>query len=324
VRPPLHPLESALLHGLRAPPLLPPGSKGLVSLSGGSDSTALLLLLHRLREPLHVELEVLHFNHGLRPESAQEAEWAIALANRLGLLPHLRSGFEAPPSGAGIQAAARAWRQEQSLALLRSRQAQWIATGHQRDDHLETLLMKLLRGVHLSRIRGLERSHGPWVRPLLEFSRDDLRGYLCAHGETWLEDPSNQSPKYRRNRVRHELLPLLDSLAHGGIAPRLLTLERQSQALAGWLASIDPPAQNDPSQPPHWIDSDALRALPVFARTAVLHEFVRARLPGAMEFRQIELAAELTLRREAWALHLGRGRTLRGGAGRVLLESTRL
>jgi tRNA(Ile)-lysidine synthase len=323
VRPPLHPIESALLHHLRETRLLPSGSKGLLSVSGGSDSTALLLLLHRLREPLRVELEVLHFNHGLRPESGREAEWVAELTRRLGLALHLRTGFEAPPSGAGIQAAARAWRRDQSLALLASGGAQWIATGHQRGDHLETLLLKLLRGVHLSRIRGLAPRQGPWVRPLLPFSRAELQDYLRAHQQAWLEDPSNQSPKYRRNRVRNELLPLLDSLAHGGIAPRLLTLERQSEALAGWLAALEPPAQSDAARPPHWIDAQALGALPAFARAAMLHEFVQARLPGAVDFGQIARAAELAGRSEPWELHLGRRRQLRGGGARITLESER-
>jgi tRNA(Ile)-lysidine synthase len=323
MRPPLHSIESRLLHDLRASALLPARSKGLLSVSGGSDSTALLFLLHRLLEPLKLELEVLHFDHGLRPESGQEAEWVSEGARRLGLEIHVRRGFLAPKSGAGIQAAARDWRREHSLALLRERGAVWIATAHQRDDHLETLLLKLLRGVHLSHIRGLDPRQGPWVRPLLGLSRAELRDYLSARGETWLEDPTNVLPKYRRNRVRHELMPLLDSLAHGGAAPRLLALERQSRALAEWIASLPRPPQSDPAQAPHWIDAQALGALPPFTRATLLHEFIHSRLPGQIDTETLEAAAERMAERESWELHIGRGRVLRQDGGRIVLERRR-
>jgi tRNA(Ile)-lysidine synthase len=321
---PLHPLERALLKHLggapeREGPLLSAGSRGLILVSGGSDSTALLLLLHALRGRLPMELEVAHFDHGLRPNSAAEAEWVAERAARCGLPFHLRRGFRPKAGGVGIQAAARAWRARESEALLEARGAQWIATGHQRDDHLETLLLKLLRGVHLAHIRGLAPRHGAWVRPLLPWTRRELEGYLRDRGESWLEDPSNRWPRYARNRVRHELMPLLDRLAQGGIARRLEGLERQSRLLAEWLAALPEPPQNDPAAPPHWIEARALTALPLLARTVRLQEFLAARMPGQADAATLEKAASLLECAEPWELHLGRRRTLRRRGERLLL-----
>jgi tRNA(Ile)-lysidine synthase len=320
--PALHALERTLLSGLRRSALLPPKSTGLVSVSGGADSTALLLLLHTLVGRLALRLEVLHFDHGLRPESPQEAEWVRALAERLGLPFHLRRGFRegTDASDRGVQARARAWRRRESVALLRARGAAWIATGHQREDHWETLLLKLMRGAHLSRLQGMAPRHGPWVRPLLGVHRAELERYLRARGEGWLEDPSNRSPAYRRNRVRHELAPLLDSLTPGGAGARLDALERQSRALADWIAAEPAPPQNDPRTSPHWIEAAALRREPALLRQAHLHDFLAARMPGLVDAATLERAGGLLERDTPWALHLSARRSLLGRGERILLE----
>lgn len=319
----LHPLERALLSSLRGGMLLPRGSTGLASVSGGADSTALLLLLDALRGRLGIALEVLHFDHGLRPESAAESEWVRALAARLGLPFHLRGGFAGTRGGraaGGTQARARTWRRRESLALLRERGAGWIATGHQREDQWETLLLKLLRGAHLSRLQGMAARQGAWVRPLLGTSHAALEGYLRERGQDWLEDPSNRSPAYRRNRVRHELLPLLESLTPGGIGARLETLERHSRALAEWIAAEPTAPQNDPAREPHWIDAQALRGQPRLLREAQLHAFLAARMPGLVDAATLERAAALIERDTPWTLHLSARRTLLGRGRRVLLE----
>lgn len=315
----LHSLEIALRKHMSGTAPLAAGDRVIVSVSGGSDSTALLLLLHALRDRLGFSLEAIHFDHGLRPDSAREADWVARLAQRLEVPVHLRQGFDPPSKENGMQAAARKWRRGESLALLDSTGARWIATGHQRDDHLETLLLKLLRGVHLAHIRGLEPWAEPWMHPLLAFSRSGLQAYLRERRQDWLEDPSNRWPKYTRNRVRHELMPLLNSLAQGGIAARLEGLERQSRELGEWLAQVPRPGQNDPARPPHWIDADALAALPTLVRCEALHRFVQARLPGAIDAPTVEKAAELVTRSDPWELHLAQGRTLSLRGRRLLL-----
>ncbi len=324
----LHPLERALLSALRGPCGVRAGEKGLLAVSGGPDSLALLQGLIALRERLPLRLEVVHFDHGLRPESAREAAWVAVRARAAGLPLHVRRTESLRSIGGGVQAAARAWRREELLRLQAATQADWIATGHQRDDHLETLLLKLLRGVHLSRLRGMESRSGPFIRPLLGMARTDLLAYLRGGGHDWLEDPSNLSGKYRRNRVRHELLPLLNDLAGGAIAARLEALERQSRQLAAWLEALPVPRQSAPGAGSSWLDVASLQRLPPLARGHALVAFVQRHVPGELSAENVERALALLQARggaqaQAWALHLPGGRTLRRRGARVLLDERR-
>lgn len=324
----MHPLERTLFAHLRRTGLICPGDFGLVAVSGGADSTALLHLLAALAAPLGLRLEVVHFDHGLRPESGREAEWVAVRVRAAGLPLHVRRTGRLRALGSGIPAAARAWRLAELLRLQGAIQADWIATGHQRDDHLETLLLKLLRGVHLSRLRGMEWRSGPFIRPLLGVARADLQAYLRSTGLEWLEDPSNAAAKYRRNRVRHELLPLLDELAGGAIAARLEALERQSRQVAAWLESFPPPRQSAAGSPSPWLDVAGLRRLPELARAHALVTFLQQHHAGELAADDVERALALLHRSGgpkalAWALHLPGGRMLQRRGGRLLLDVRR-
>lgn len=320
----MHPLEARILHEARARRLLAPGTRGLVCVSGGADSLALLHVLHALRAALDVRLEVLHFDHGLRPESGAEADWVAARAGALALPCHIVRATHLAGRLTGVQAAARAWRRAEALRLATHWDARWVATGHQRDDQLETLLLKWLRGAHIANLRGMARRSGLFVRPLLGEPRAALTAYLKALGVDWLEDPSNAAPRYRRNRVRHELLPLLDALASGGAAPRLAALEAQSaqvRALLDWVAERHPVPCSAPDAAEAWIDAEALAALPALAAAARLHDFVVERLPGALDAAQLERAlALLAGGAPSWSLHLSHGRRLRRRGARLLLS----
>ncbi|MBI3993617.1 MAG: tRNA lysidine(34) synthetase TilS [Candidatus Lambdaproteobacteria bacterium] len=307
---PLHPLERRLLVHLRDTALLPAGSRGVVCVSGGGDSVALLRLLHALRERLGVAPRVLHFNHGLRPEADDEARWVCALAATLGVPCEVRVASHLA-GHSGVQAAAAAWRRETCRGLLAAQGLDWAATAHQRDDHLESLLLGLLRGRHIANLRGIAAESPPFVRPLLPFTHAELLDYLRARGQGWLEDPSNRSPAYLRNRVRHELRPLLEALSGGALARRLSALERQSGELRALLGTLPEPAQSDPARPPHWIDAPALAALPRIAATGALARFIQARLPGAVLYEQLECAADLLAGgAPTWEVQLPGGRRL--------------
>ncbi|MBI4082139.1 MAG: tRNA lysidine(34) synthetase TilS [Candidatus Lambdaproteobacteria bacterium] len=329
----MHPLERTLLAHLRRTALIRPGDFGLVAVSGGADSSALAHLLAALAAPLGLHLEVVHFDHGLRPEAAREAEGVGELARGLGLPFHLRRATHLAARTSGVQAAARRWRFEQAEALRAERGAAWVATGHQRDDQLETLLLKLLRGAHLTRLAGMAARSGPFVRPLLGMSHQQLVAYLQARAQGWVEDPSNRSPRYARSRVRHELLPLLESLTGGALAARLASLAAQSAELAALVAALPLPAQSDPVAqahglapapgitPAHWIAADELARGAPAAQVELLQRFIQARLPGALGYDHLERAAAL-LRggRPAWSLDLPGRRRLRRCGGRLLLE----
>lgn len=321
-------LELRILSVLRREAGIPAGSLGIVSVSGGPDSMALLQLLVAVGPRLR--LEVIHFDHGLRPESGREAEWVRDAVGRLGLPFHLRKASHLAGLHSGVQAAARSWRREESLRLATQTGAAWIATGHQLDDHLETLLLKLLRGAHLGGLQGMDLRSGPWVRPVLHVRREALQAYLVRRKVVWLEDPSNASPRYKRNRIRQELLPLLDELAGGAIGARLLTLERQSRDLAAGLAAelTGPraPRQSPPHRPPHWLDIAGLLRLAPLAQGAALYRFIQERLPGELEYGRIEDLLALLHRRRpgregVFRLDLPHGRRLRRQGGRLWLES---
>jgi tRNA(Ile)-lysidine synthase len=328
----MHALERRILSVLRHEARLRAGSLGLVAVSGGPDSVALLHLLLASAPPLGLRLDVVHFDHGLRLESGREADWVRKAVHRLGLPFHLRETQHLARLASGVPAAARAWRRGELRRLAAQTGAAWIATGHQLDDHLETVLLKLLRGVHLSGLRGMDLRQGLWVRPLLHVRRRELVGYLAEQGVDWLSDPSNASPRYKRNRVRQELLPLLDELAGGAMGVRLLALERQSRDLAAWLDTLltGPlaPRQSPAGQQPHWIDIAGLVALPALAQAAALHRFIQARLPGELEYGRIQDALDLLHRPRPgktgrFILDLPGGRQLRRQGGQLWLQRHR-
>jgi tRNA(Ile)-lysidine synthetase-like protein len=208
------------------------GELMVVSVSGGADSVALLRLLLDLQPRWRLCLHVLHFNHALRPEAVAEESFVRCLAERHGLPFHVRrlSAGWVDGGGGSIQTRSRKWRQAESAALLSRLRGVGsggggggdgeagggaLALAHHADDQLETVLMKALRGVHLSRVHGMRWRHGCFVRPLLGVRKAELTSYLRAAGQEWMEDASNAEAKYQRNRVRLQLLPLLGELAGG-------------------------------------------------------------------------------------------------------------
>ncbi|MCH9013397.1 MAG: hypothetical protein IIA68_10140 [Proteobacteria bacterium] len=114
----VHPLEQRLFHALQEKCGVASGQTGLISLSGGPDSLALLYLLVAVREELGLKLQAIHFDHGLRPESAREAEWVADQVRALGLPIHLRRTDQLKKLGAGLQAEARRWRGRETQAIL--------------------------------------------------------------------------------------------------------------------------------------------------------------------------------------------------------------
>ena len=317
----MHSLEKKVLSNIRNHGLSAGGNQGIVAVSGGADSLALLLLLHALREKLGLQLEVLHFNHGLRPESLLEAEWVAGRAAGLGLPFHLRETAELKKRRGGIQEAARNWRREESRKLLDQLGAGWVATGHHLDDQAETILLKLMRGSHLKNLRGMDWRAGGFVRPLLNISHAELIAYLNARGAEWLEDSSNQYPGYKRNRVRNELLPLMEEISGGGMADRLQTLAAQAEALERVLREFPPPDQSCSGEKGHWISVDQLRTLPGLAATTALHNFITLRMPGALPHATLHKAVELLHSQNVtWRLSLSNGRRLRRAGERLILE----
>ena len=208
------------------------GPVGL-AVSGGGDSVALLLLAadwsHRTGQAVHVAT----VDHGLRDESAKEAEFVEILAASLGI-PHSTLRWSGWDQQGNLQNEARNARKRLLSMWARSQDLDRIATGHTRDDQAETFLLRLARGSGvdgLSAMAAQSRQNGlTWLRPLLTCSRAELRSYLKQNGQTWIEDPSNDDPKFGRVKMRNAA-GLLNDL---GLSAETLaeTAERMQSARA--------------------------------------------------------------------------------------------
>jgi len=201
--------------------LFSPGDRVCVAVSGGADSTALMRTLLAKRAELGIVLSVLHVEHGLRGEaSAHDAAFVASLAKEWEL-PFEMVRVDTPRRVAeqkeSIEEAARNLRYEVFRAVLAAGKTDKIATAHTLDDQAETVLMKLLRGAWTEGLSGIHpvlrmestANTGGVTRPLLDVRRQEIEAYLRGLNQAWCEDETNQSALYTRNRVRHELMPML-------------------------------------------------------------------------------------------------------------------
>lgn len=214
---------------LEATDIIPTDSCGLVAVSGGADSVALLHLLHKVAETHRLTLHAAHLDHALRPDSPADAAHVRGLCATLGVpLSEARIDVAtlAQSGKGGIEETAREARRAFLRETAQIHGCAWIALAHQRDDQAETFLLRLLRGAGTTGLAGMRPVDPPFVRPLLPFARTELVEWLASEGIAWREDASNQDPAFVRNRVRHELLPLLESY-NPAVCRRLNELCRQ-------------------------------------------------------------------------------------------------
>lgn len=211
---------------LRRHAMLAGGETVLVGVSGGADSVALLTTLLALAPAWRLALHVLHVDHGLRPDSARDADFVRELGGRLGVPVDVATVRVGQGS---VEAAARAARHAVLEATADRVGAARIALGHTADDQAETVLMRLIEGTGMRGLAGIPPVRGRIIRPLIEARHRDAVAALEAAGVRWVEDPSNDDPKFFRNRVRHELLPLLSSAYDGPIVSRLADVARAAR-----------------------------------------------------------------------------------------------
>jgi tRNA(Ile)-lysidine synthase len=185
-----------------------PGERVVVAVSGGPDSLALLSILREILPVIPLHLRVAHFDHGWRAASHDDRDFVAAIAAKWGFDFHTgRAAAHTPRS----ENAARTAR----YAFLRQAAAQTnstaIALGHTQDDQVETLLLHLLRGSGSRGLAAMRRREGDLARPLLDISRRDIEAYLARVHLVPRRDPTNDDPRFTRNRLRQQLLPVIDA-----------------------------------------------------------------------------------------------------------------
>lgn len=198
----------------------------LLAFSGGQDSVCLASLLIRAKVPF----EVAHVNFGLRgTESDLDEEFAKNWANDHQVeiyLLHPNTQELADSKGISIQMAAREIRYNFFEKIRSERNLAGIILAHHEDDQIETILLNLLRGTGIEGLYGMADKKGHLIRPLLPFAKEEISNYLLENTISWREDSSNSSDKYKRNRLRHQVIPTLLSVEPDARKNLLTSLSR--------------------------------------------------------------------------------------------------
>ena len=186
------------------------GDRTGVAVSGGADSVFLLHALRELAPRWNLQLSVVHIEHGIRGDtSLADAIFVRKLAEEFGLQFHLHRA-DVPALDDNLEQAARRVRTAFYRQLIESGNLDRIATGHTRSDQAETVFYRVLRGSGLAGLAGILPTSEPGiVRPLLELTRSEIQHWLAEQSLTWREDETNQDRSYARNRLRHDVIPLL-------------------------------------------------------------------------------------------------------------------
>ncbi len=322
-------LESRIAGYIEQHQLLPAQGNVVVAVSGGADSLCLLHVLHRLCGPgKHfpgVQLHVAHLNHQLRGEASEQDALAVSQLARSWHLPVTIGTIDvrslARQEQRSLEDAARTARYR---FLRQVAQGEPIAVAHHQDDQVETLLLHWLRGGGLASMVGLQARQQDIIRPLLCVGRADTVAYCEQHQLRPLEDASNSDPRFLRNRIRHELVPLLDSL-QPGVRETLLRNAEVMRVDLEWLNT-----QVEQRWPTVVLQDDdagtqlsvpALLALPLSLQRHLLRQ-VTARLcagQSPLELRHYLLLEQLLQRKqtnESITLHLPQQlRAIRSGPG---------
>ena len=190
------------------------GNRVLVGFSGGPDSTALLHILCRLSKKIGITLGALYINHRLRPRAAiAEARFCEETCGSLSIPFHFEEvdiGDLAEKERAGIEETARKYRYLIYTRLAQQESYDFIAVGHNRDDRVETILFNLFRGSGRLGVAGMPPKRGLFIRPLYDISREEIVIWLKQNGLNYMTDRSNFSRQFTRNRIRHQIIPLIE------------------------------------------------------------------------------------------------------------------
>ena len=267
-------MQNRLLKFAREQNLMAPGDTVICAVSGGADSVAMLFALYLLREKLGITLEAAHFNHNLRgEESLRDETFVRELCARYEIPLHVASG-EIRSGKKGLEAAAR----DARYAFLESLPGK-IATAHTADDNAETILMHLVRGTGLKGLGGIAPQRGKLIRPMLGITRREVEDFLAEWHLPHVEDSTNETDAFLRNRLRHHVMPLL-AAENPRIAENLSQMAlrlREDEACLSQLSHYE-------TLP----EVETLRTLPSAVRSRMLERFLKEN--GVREPEDVHIA----------------------------------
>lgn len=267
-------MQNRLLKFAREQNLITPGDTVICAVSGGADSVAMLFALYLLREKLGITLEAAHFNHNLRgEESLRDETFVRELCARYEIPLHVASG-EIRPGKKGLEAAAR----DARYAFLESLPGK-IATAHTADDNAETILMHLVRGTGLKGLGGIAPQRGKLIRPMLGITRREVEDFLAEWHLPHVEDSTNETDAFLRNRLRHHVMPLLaaENLRIAENLSQMALRLREDEACLSQLSRYE-------TLP----EVETLRTLPSAVRSRMLERFLKGN--GVREPEDVHIA----------------------------------
>ncbi len=246
---------------IRSQELVQPGDTVICAVSGGADSMALLWGMYLLREKLQITLQAAHFNHHLREEESDRDEAFVAeFCDRFDI-PLYRGQAQVVRGEKGLEAAAR----EARYSFFRTLPGK-IATAHTANDNAETVLMNMLRGTALKGLGGISPMGDKLIRPMLAVTRQEVLAFLSEYAVSYVEDSSNRTDDFLRNRLRHHVMPLLEA-ENPRLAENLSAMALGLRQDAACLEEMTGLSASD--------SVTELRKLPQAMRCRVLEQFLK-------------------------------------------------
>ncbi len=274
------------------------GDGVVLGVSGGADSVCLLLALLSLQERLDLHLHVVHVNHGIRPDAAEDATYVKQLCEERGIPFYL---FEvsveelARIRGCTTEEAGRQVRYEAFEQVMQERNLQKIAVAHNRNDRAETMLFHLFRGTGLTGLAGIRPVREQIIRPLLCLDRAEIEDFLQERGIVYRHDSTNDSDDYTRNKIRHHILPCAEQeIVPGTVA----NMNRTADILTETEHYIEEQVQKARSEcvqevqgdvPGYRMDSRAFGELHEFMKKRLILELLKELSPGHKDIAAIHV-----------------------------------
>lgn len=297
-----------------------PPQRALFGLSGGRDSVA---LLHALFHAGHRELLVCHLDHALRCESGDDARFAASFAAQLGLeviVAREEVGSRARQQRLSLETAARDARYEFFARIARERECPRLFLAHHADDQVETFLFNLLRGAGSGGLGGMRAESRREIagleliilRPWLGIWREEIDAYLAQHALSFREDSSNTDLQFARNRLRHEVLPLLERSFARNVRQSIWRTAEMLRAEDELLRGQTPTFADE-------LEVAPVRALPEALQRRLLHGWLHARGVRELGFEHVESVRAMLSGGRA-KVNLAAGWHARRRAGRLFIE----